>query len=194
MWSRIILGEPAFSHLVKKFPHNLRQSFITISTGPTTFPHMNSDNTLQSCICKSHFILCSFIVWFFHVVLSIMFPYKNPVCISFLPSYVPCPSNPPDFIIVITFGGEYESHMKDRTFKKVCYSSCGYRTALLLLISRDEHPSNFSTAVGCVCFKVIHVLLNFTFIMLYLMSINNWCPEIVYLWSVDDHLDIFIFT
>jgi len=31
---------------------------------------------------------------------------------------VPCPSNPPDFITVITFGGEYKSHMKDRTFKK----------------------------------------------------------------------------
>jgi len=118
MWSRIILGEPVVSHLVKKFPHSLRQSFITISTGPTTFPHMNSDNTLQSCFCKVHFVICSFIVGFFHVVLSIMFPYKNPVCISFFPSYVPCPSNPPDFIMVITFGGEYESHMKDRTFKK----------------------------------------------------------------------------
>jgi hypothetical protein len=47
-----------------------------------------------------------------------MFPYKNSVCISFLPSYVPCPSDPPDFITVITFGGEYKSYMKDGTFKK----------------------------------------------------------------------------
>ena len=33
MWSRIILGDPVVSHLVKKFPHSMRQSFITICGG-----------------------------------------------------------------------------------------------------------------------------------------------------------------
>jgi len=80
---------------------------------------MNSINTLQSCFCKAHFnVVHAFIVGVFHVILSFMFPYKNPVCISLLPHTCPAHLILHDVITVITFGGEYKCDMKDNTFKK----------------------------------------------------------------------------
>lgn len=117
MWSRNILGEPVVSHLLKKFPHSMRQSFIAISTGPTTFPQINSLNTLQSCSVR-YILMSSMLLLWGSSMWSFPSCFLTKTLHAFLFSPIHAQLILHDVITVITFGGEYESHMKDNTFKK----------------------------------------------------------------------------